>query len=534
MRDFSDPGYAYLGELLASRGFITASVDENFINGMSQENDGRGWLLLQHLAAWKAFDGEEGNPFEGRVDMDRIALIGHSRGGEAVAHAAAFNRLQRYPDDASLEFDFGFGIRSLIAIAPVDGQYLPADRSVPVSDVNYMVFHGSHDGDVSTFQGIRQWARVDLTGSPDRFKAAIYMYRANHGQWNTVWGPTDRGERSARSLDLRGLIDGEEQRDFARIYVSAFLEATLHDDDRYLPVFRDHRVIGQWLPQTMYVTRYRSGSFTPLADFEEDIDVTSGSVPGVVLRGDSLSTWSEAELLLRSSNRTAASAKQGNQAVWLAWNNQVRGADEPGPPAVFEVALPPGLASRLFVDGDTSLEFLLAVTNRNPGRRAAPEGGEEEEVEGRGGRGGGRGEGAGGGPGPGGGEESDEEDEPPVDLTVEVVDGAGRVARLPVSRYGPVRRPLDTYILRRSDRESSSFADQFELLLQSFSIRLADFTTAEPGFHPPTLSKIRFVFDRATRGEIILDDVGLAALPPAWYAAPLPGGLQPPQEMPNR
>jgi len=31
--DCSDPGYDYLGELLASRGIILASVDENFING---------------------------------------------------------------------------------------------------------------------------------------------------------------------------------------------------------------------------------------------------------------------------------------------------------------------------------------------------------------------------------------------------------------------------------------------------------------------------------------------------------------------
>ena len=34
MEDYSDPGYAYLGELLASRGIIMASVDENFINGI--------------------------------------------------------------------------------------------------------------------------------------------------------------------------------------------------------------------------------------------------------------------------------------------------------------------------------------------------------------------------------------------------------------------------------------------------------------------------------------------------------------------
>jgi hypothetical protein len=33
MRDFSDPGYDYLGELLASRGFVLVSVDMNFING---------------------------------------------------------------------------------------------------------------------------------------------------------------------------------------------------------------------------------------------------------------------------------------------------------------------------------------------------------------------------------------------------------------------------------------------------------------------------------------------------------------------
>src|ERR1043166_7553160 len=42
MKDFSDPGYAYLGRLLASRGFILASVDENFLNGnIRGENDAR-------------------------------------------------------------------------------------------------------------------------------------------------------------------------------------------------------------------------------------------------------------------------------------------------------------------------------------------------------------------------------------------------------------------------------------------------------------------------------------------------------------
>ena len=123
MKDFSDPGYGYLGELLASRGYVFASVDMNFINGgIRNENDGRGWFLLKHIDAFKEFAEDDSTPFFGRIDFDRIALIGHSRGGEAVGHAAAFNRLSRYPDDASLEFDFNHGIRGMIAIAPVDGQ----------------------------------------------------------------------------------------------------------------------------------------------------------------------------------------------------------------------------------------------------------------------------------------------------------------------------------------------------------------------------------------------------------------------------
>ena len=41
MRKFSDPGYAYLGEHLASRGFILASIDENFLNGDLRNENGK-------------------------------------------------------------------------------------------------------------------------------------------------------------------------------------------------------------------------------------------------------------------------------------------------------------------------------------------------------------------------------------------------------------------------------------------------------------------------------------------------------------
>src|SRR5262245_58948862 len=348
MKDFSEPGYGYLGELLASRGYILASVDMNFINGaLRNENDGRGILLLEHLKAWKAFNEDEKNPFYRKVDFEKIALMGHSRGGEAVGHAAAFNRLARYPDDANVKLDYGFPIKSIIAIAPVDGQYRPSEKLQPVENVNYLVFHGSHDGDVTVFHGLRQYQRVKFTDGQPHFKAAVYVYRANHGQWNTVWNNKDNGPRSARVLDLRGLLAPEEQRQFGLVYISAFLDATLKGQKQYLPLFRDHRVAGGWLPKTMYITRFEDNNFKALATFEEDVDVTTASVPGVRLRGDSLSTWKEAPVNYRSGSRAGGTRDpQENQAVWLGWNNRLAGDDTTrmGPPASFAVTLTDSLA----------------------------------------------------------------------------------------------------------------------------------------------------------------------------------------------
>ncbi len=198
MEEFSDPGYAYLGELLASRGFILASIDENFLNSnwagdLGGENNVRGWLLLKHLELWRTWNEQEENPFHNKVDLSHIALIGHSRGGEAIVHAAAFNRLLYYPDNAKISFDFGFAIKTLIAIAPIDGQYEPVGMPTPIENVNYLVLQGSHDGDVDFFAGARTYRRVRFTDHNYWMKTALYIHRANHGQFNTVWGPYDVG-----------------------------------------------------------------------------------------------------------------------------------------------------------------------------------------------------------------------------------------------------------------------------------------------------------------------------------------------------
>jgi dienelactone hydrolase len=498
--DYSDPGYGYLGELLASRGFIFVSVDENFINGgLRGESDGRAWLLLKHIEDWKRWNDSAGNPFYHKVDMHNIGIMGHSRGGEAVGIAAAFNRLSHYPDDANVKFNFNFDIKAVFAIAPVDGQYKPAGVPTPIENVNYMVIHGSHDGDVSSFNGLRAFQRIKFTDGKPWFKTAWYVYRANHGQWNTVWGNKDNGPRSGRSLELHSLITPEEQRQFSKVVIGGFMEATLHGKSEYLPMFRDHRVIGAWLPKTMYITRFQESGFKPLATFDEDVDVTTGSVPGVTIRGDSLATWKETALSLRGN----ATDLLNTNAVTLGWNNHIRGDDTTkiGTAASYTISLSDSLSSALVTGRESAVYLSLAPTDAKPGPRApardTTKKADSTKKDAK--------------PPAKKPDAKPAKDSTPVDLTVEVTDAAGHVARLPLSKFGVPRRPLEIHLLRRADVEKQRFPTQYEMVLQTYVMPLADFMQVSPSLDPTHLRSIRLVFDRLVAGTVVVDDIGVSS-----------------------
>jgi dienelactone hydrolase len=121
----SDRGYAALADHLASRGAVVVSVDQNFLNGSfvgdsdGREQPVRARMLLEHLRGWERWAGEDG-PMDGVVDLDRVAIIGHSRGGEAAAHAAGI--LQR-PETAPAGWTLPdrVRVRAVVAIEPTDG-----------------------------------------------------------------------------------------------------------------------------------------------------------------------------------------------------------------------------------------------------------------------------------------------------------------------------------------------------------------------------------------------------------------------------
>lgn len=486
MEDYSDPGYDYLGELFASRGIILASVDENFINssisawvnvfadrpGLKEENDARGWLLLQHLAQWRDWNEESGHPFQGKVDIDRVALIGHSRGGEAVGIAAAFNALDRYPDDATLDFDFNFNLRGVIAIAPVYGQYQPRGRYTPVRDVNYFTIHGDMDGDVQSFEGMAQYSRVSFHGDEYRFRTGLYVVGANHGQFNTTWQNMDTSWFRSWALDLDRIMDGEAQRDVARVYFSAFLEIVLNDRDEYLPMFSDARHAAAWLPETFFINQFSSSADRPIADFEEDINPETMSIPGGRISTRHLSKWYEVGNELKYDELDTHSAV-------FAWDKAF--SDET---AQIDFTIP----SDGLIAGNGQL---LVASVSASGAGTMPDDWEADESD---------------ADAIDSSDDDDDKKDEPLDWSIVLTDSAGSMASLPLS-YDSALYPLVNAIPRRASFLDS--ADPTEVLFRRFEFPFAAFAAENPGLDINSISRISFIFDRSTKGAIIIDDLSV-------------------------
>ncbi|MHB1097324.1 MAG: poly(ethylene terephthalate) hydrolase family protein [Gemmatimonadaceae bacterium] len=536
MTEFSDPGYAYLGELLASRGYILASVDENFLNGnLRAENDARGWMLLQHLVAWRRFNADSASPLFGKVDLTRIALMGHSRGGEAVAVAAAFNRLPRYPDDARVTFNFGFDIRTLVAIAPVDGQYRPADQGTPLTDINYLVLHGAHDSDVSTFMGQRQFQRIRFSGHGSYRKSAIYIYRANHGQFNTTWGSSDVGPELGLLLAKKNLLSGEEQRQAGKVFISAFLDLTLRDARAYEPLFRDARSGGSWLPRTIYLTRYEDPSTRRLAAFEEDVDVTTGTMPGVRIEGTRLATWRELGLNMRSRG----SVSYENRAVRVGWTKPRAGEA----PAMYGMRWSDSVSAALGVDRGSSLVFevqgesdkprALAAADTAPGTGAMPRpprfawlpkwlrGGGADSATRAASDSAKKAKTKSVSDSAATGKPTDKaaarakakaakDSVIALDFHIEVETADGAKASIALSDLAPLPPPLTIRLYKwaRTERRYGASSRDYDQVPTRYAVPLALLEKSTPGFDASKVRAVRFVFDRTETGSVLIDGIG--------------------------
>ena len=507
MSDYSDVGYGYLGELMASRGIIFASVDENFINGgwtdftggIEEENDARGWLLLEHLKVWHEWNNIQENPFYNKIDTDNIALIGHSRGGEAVAHAAMFNNLTHYPDDASIPLGYNFNIKSIIAIAPVDGQYKPGNSSTKFENVDYFVLHGSQDGDVRSYMGSQQYERIKFTDSLYHVKTGLYVYGANHGQFNSSWGNNDIGSALTGLLNLKQLLSEEDQQQVAKVFISAFLEATLKGEKGYLPLFVDARKGKDWLPETIYLNQFQDSESEFVCNFDEDFDVLSPSKKGKIT-SEGLTVWREEEIQLKWQ-------KKGSRAVVLGWNVEDDGEETNKKTAMYAIELD---STAMDINQSDAFIFSMAestedanpktkgkwVNNENEDEETEDEEQDEEDVS----------------------EDDDDDDDDdnesdspkePIDFSIQFTDSNDQKITFLLSDFSALQREIETVVMKvdfiTGDKES-------EKIFQTFYFPMDSVLEKNPDFNVSGLAKISFLFNKTESAVVVIDDIGFTKM----------------------
>ncbi|HOD06394.1 MAG TPA: hypothetical protein PKH92_15210, partial [Anaerolineaceae bacterium] len=282
-----------------------------------------------------------------------------------------------------------------------------------------------------------------------------YIYGANHGQFNTVWGRKDGFEPGMRLMNLTQLMPPDEQQQIAKVYITAFLEATLHSQTAYLPVLRDHRTAAGWLPNTIYISQYLDSTTRMLSDYEEDINLATTTLPGGSLQGQNLTLWREQVVPLKWDTLNT-------NAAYLGWDTT---ADSAVP--TYEITLPDG---NLALGNDSTLVMSLANANEPPTADA-----EEANTD-------------------------------LIDLTIEVIDRRGAAARLPLSHFAYLQPQIEDHLPKASWMALP--AQTSEVVFQSFEFPLSAFSTANPAFDPTNLASVRLVFDRPPSGVVVLDNLG--------------------------
>lgn len=266
-REQNHMGYMGLLDRLASHGIIAISVDAYDLTGfVPQLIPERSDLILKHLELWSHMNNTAtftsypdffAGRFAGHVDMSKISVSGHSRGGEASVGAYMRNQLLTTP----------FNIGSVSSIAPVDGQ----GYSLP--DVPYFVIIPAADGDVFSLNGIRIYDRAGSTlpTVDGTTKSGIDIYGASHNFFNTVWA-ADGDDGAPGRPDF---IPASDQQRLGETYLLAFARIHLKNEVVYEDMLRGKLTFPSTAGYKIYPMRHEK-SHSKLENGSGSIATASG------------------------------------------------------------------------------------------------------------------------------------------------------------------------------------------------------------------------------------------------------------------
>jgi hypothetical protein len=209
-------GYIYFMETLAAQGYIAASMSANALNCRDDFVPQRTQLVLEHIRRWNGWNMASAPPFDdkfvGRVDMSRVGVVGHSRGGEAV---------EAVPSALRVTPIAGVTVRSVFAIAPIDF------HDPTVVGTPFAVLLPSCDGDVATLEGRDCYDRSVRPDEPVE-RAQILFSRANHNYFNSEWRNDDN--EFFRACSTSEQAGTTAQRGMLETVLGSWMNGTLKED----------------------------------------------------------------------------------------------------------------------------------------------------------------------------------------------------------------------------------------------------------------------------------------------------------------
>lgn len=210
-----DTGFTYLVEYLSQHGIIAVSMDMSsaYIWAYGDSDDKEKSIVIandQMESLKSANDGLDSKfpiDIKNKIDFSKVALIGHSRGGDTIFDIALSQEEKELP------------IKGLLSIAPT----LSADmeeKELPNCPASILV--PEYDGDVIALDGISIFTILEEKSAFDN--SVTVLKRANHNYFNT--NLTNNDALLARTEDeLKDQLEAEKQHDFLSEFALDFCES---------------------------------------------------------------------------------------------------------------------------------------------------------------------------------------------------------------------------------------------------------------------------------------------------------------------
>lgn len=220
-------GFSYLVSELAAQGYVALSININAENtfGFGEPTAGErlGQIVTLHLDALAEASAGGANDFgvdlAGRADVNKLAIFGHSRGGEAAVALA--REWAAAPDDTNRTYGPADG---LLLIAPAVVFVDPAGGvPTPMALIN-----AACDGDVVDQIGRIFFEAARLAPEQKTWASSVWLERANHNQFNTMLPGDPFGAQGRPDCDP--LLDADAQRAFLAAYAGDFLTTIFSPD----------------------------------------------------------------------------------------------------------------------------------------------------------------------------------------------------------------------------------------------------------------------------------------------------------------